>query len=107
MIMRGGGQPPRPARVKAGDAILAEGDAGDEILLVLDGMVEVDVGGTAVANLGPGAILGERASLEQGRRTATVRAVTDGRIVSVPATALSADDLTELAAGHHREDQRS
>ncbi len=29
MIMRGGGQPPRPARVKAGDAILAEGDAGD------------------------------------------------------------------------------
>jgi hypothetical protein len=105
-IMRGGGAKPRVTRVRAGETLLAEGEAADDIVLVLDGMVEVDVGGTVLANLGPGAVLGERASLEQGRRTATIRAVTDCRVVSYQAADLSPDDLRELAAGHHREDER-
>jgi hypothetical protein len=103
-VMRGR-QRPRPAKVRAGSTILAEGEAGDEIVLLLDGMVEVEAGGTALAELGPGAVLGERAALEQGRRTATVRAVTDCRIVSYPVAALSPEDLRELATFHHREDQ--
>jgi CRP-like cAMP-binding protein len=69
-------------------------------------MVEVEVGGSVLANLGPGAVLGERAALEQGRRTATIRAVTDCRVVSYRAADLSPDDLRELAVGRHREDQR-
>jgi hypothetical protein len=105
-IMRGGGPKPRTAKVKAGTTILAEGEAADEIVLVLDGMVEVETGGTALAKLGPGAVLGERALLEQGRRTATVRALTDCRVVSYQAAALPLADLRELAAGHHREDQQ-
>jgi hypothetical protein len=104
-IMRGGSAP-APAKVKAGTTIMAEGDAADDIVLVLDGMVEVEAGGTVLATLGPGAVLGERASLEQGRRTATVRALTDGRIVSYRAADLPPDDLRALAAGHHREDRR-
>jgi CRP-like cAMP-binding protein len=55
-----------------------------------------------LAKLGPGAVLGERAALEQGRRTATIRAVTDYRVVCYLAADLSSDDLRELAAGHHR-----
>jgi hypothetical protein len=105
-IMRGGGAKPRTAKVRSGSAIMTEGEAADEIILLLDGMVEVEVGGTVVARLGPGAVLGERASLEQGRRTATVRAVTDCRTVSYLAADLSARDLEQLAAGHHREDQQ-
>jgi hypothetical protein len=105
-IMRGGGPKPRTTRVKAGAAILTEGETADEIVLVLDGMVAVEAGGTELAKLGPGAVLGERASLEQGRRTATVRALTDCRVVSYQAAALSLVDLRELAAGHHREDQQ-
>jgi hypothetical protein len=105
-IMRGGGPQPRTAKVKAGATILAEGEAADEIVLVLDGMVEVEVGGTELARLGPGAVLGERASLDEGRRTATVRALTDCRIVSYQAAALPVADLRELAAGHRRENQR-
>jgi hypothetical protein len=105
VIMRGGlGQKPKPAKVRAGTTIMAEGEAADNIVLVLDGMVQVEVGGAALAELGPGAVLGERASLEQGRRTATVRALTDCRIVSYLAADLSANDLTELVPGHHRED---
>ena len=106
VIMRGGGSPPKVTKVKAGDTILAEGEAADEIVLLLDGMVEVDVGGTALAQLGPGSVLGERASLEQGRRTATVRALTSCRVVSYLAADLSPEDLRELATGHHREDQQ-
>ena len=104
-IMRGGGQPPRPAKIRAGETILAEGQTADEIVLVLDGMVEVEVNGAVLAQLGPGAVLGERASLEHGRRTATIRALTDCRVVSYPAADLSPEDLRELATGHHREDQ--
>jgi hypothetical protein len=103
-VMRGG-QQPKSARVKAGSTILAEGEAGDEIVLLLDGMVGIEVDGAAVAELGPGAVLGERAALEQGRRTATVCALTDCRVVTYPAAALPPEDLRELATFHHREDQ--
>ena len=105
-IMRAGGRPPPVANVRAGDTIFAEGQAADHIVLVLDGMVEVEAAGSVLAKLGPGSVLGERASLEQGRRTATVRALTDCRLVSYLAADLPASDLSELAAGHHREDQQ-
>ena len=101
-----GGHGPKPSKVKAGAAIMTEGGAAEEIVLVLDGMVEVEAGGTELARLGPGVILGERAFLEQGRRTATVRALTDCRIVSYLTADLPVKDLQELAAGHYREDQR-
>jgi Cyclic nucleotide-binding domain len=104
VIMRGGAGP-KPSKVKAGTAIMTEGEAADHIVLVLDGLVEVEARGTELVRLGPGAILGERAFLEQGRRTATVRALTDCRIVSYLAADLPVKDLRELAAGHYREDQ--
>jgi hypothetical protein len=104
VIMTGGlGPAPRPAKVKAGTTIMAEGEAADDIVLLLDGLVQIEAGGTQLATLGPGSILGERAALEQGRRTATVRAVTDCRIVTYLAADLPARDLQELAAGHYRE----
>jgi CRP-like cAMP-binding protein len=37
-----------------------------------------------VAEVGPGAILGEMAQLQDGRRTATLRAVTPCRVAVVP-----------------------
>src|SRR5215472_24180 len=58
-IMRGGGPRPRTAKIKAGAAVLTEGEVADEIVLVLDGIVEVEADGTVVAELGPGAVLGE------------------------------------------------
>jgi hypothetical protein len=105
-IMHDGGPRPKAAKVRAGATILTEGEAADHIVLVLDGMVEVEAGGAVLAQLGPGSVLGERASLEQGRRTATVRALTDCRIVAYQAADLPASDLRELATGHHREDRQ-
>ena len=63
-------------------------------------------GRSAIWNVLTRIVLGERASLEQGRRTATVRALTDCRVVSYLAADLPAKDLRELATGHHREDQQ-
>ena len=53
VIMRGG-HGPKPSKVKAGAAIMTEGGAAEEIVLVLDGMVEVEAGGTELARMAPG-----------------------------------------------------
>ena len=76
---------PRSARVKEGTTLVEQGDAtGDELFLLLDGVLVVEVDGEPLAELGPGAVLGERAVLEGGRRTATLRAVTDCKVAAVP-----------------------
>jgi Cyclic nucleotide-binding domain len=105
VIMRHGHRPPKPKRAHAGTVLLREGDAGDDLILVLDGLMAIEVGDQGIAQVGPGSLLGERAHVESGRRTATVRALTDCRIVEVPAKALPEDDLRELAQGHRREEE--
>ena len=59
----------------------------------------VDVDGERVAQVGPGAILGEMALLEGGRRTATLRAVTRCRVAAVPGDRVDRTALAELARG--------
>jgi len=48
----------------------------------------------------------ERHARAVRRRTATIRALTNCRIVSYLAADLSVEDLRELATDHHREDQQ-
>jgi CRP-like cAMP-binding protein len=62
------------------------------------------VGGEPVAEIGPGAIVGERALLEGGTRTSTLRAVTAARVAVAKAEDIDRDALAELAEGHRRED---
>jgi hypothetical protein len=102
-IMRGGAQP--PVRKLATGALLTEqGQPGDDIYLLLDGVLSVWVDGTQVGELGPGAVIGERALLEHGRRTATLRAVTDCVIAVAAKDQIDSDSLARLAELHHRED---
>lgn len=95
----------RIRRVGQGKDLLCQGDEGEELFLLLDGVVAVAVDGTVVAELGPGAVLGERAGLAGGRRTATVTAVTPCRVATTAATAISAQALAALAEEHRREDE--
>jgi hypothetical protein len=104
-IMRRG-QRPEIKHFRKGAPILRQGEAGHDVYLLLDGMVAVDVDGVPVAELGPGVIFGERAGLEGGRRTSTVRAVTPVRVAAVAADQLDADKLLILAESHHREEER-
>jgi len=102
-IMRGGSKP-AIRKLKQGEALVEQGQAGDELFLLLDGVLSVDVDGKALAEVGPGAILGERALLEGGTRTATLRALTPARVAVASAEQISPDALAQLASGHRREE---
>ena len=45
------------------------------MFMLLDGVLQVEIDGEPVAEIGSGAVLGELAVLGDGRRTATLRAV--------------------------------
>jgi hypothetical protein len=102
-IMRGGTKP-TIRTLAEGENLVQQGQAGTEVFLILDGMFVVEVDEKPVAEIGPGAVVGERASLTNGARTATLWARTRGRVASVPHDALDAKALGSLSATHHRED---
>jgi hypothetical protein len=101
-IMREGKQLER-RNLEQGQALMTEGEAGGELFLLLDGVVDIEVNGDVVAEIGPGALLGERALLEGGKRTATVWATTPIRVAVVPVDAIDESALPELASSHRRE----
>jgi len=101
-IMRGGAKP-KIRTISSGEALVEQGAPGTEVYLILDGIFVVEVDGDPVAEIGPGAVVGERAALEGGTRTATLRATTRARVAEVPPDGLSPDDLDTLASTHHRE----
>ena len=76
-IMRSGAKLER-RELDAGEALVKQGDEGNELFLLLDGLIDVEVDGDEVAEIGPGALLGERALLEGGKRTASLWATTQG-----------------------------
>jgi hypothetical protein len=99
------GRRPSLRRITAGEELTRQGDPGAEVFLLLDGVVLVEVDGRELAQLGPGAVVGERALLEGGIRTATLRAVTDGKVAVAAEDDLDRDRLMALSAGHRREEE--
>lgn len=70
--------------MRAGTSIVTSGDFGYVLYAIEEGTVEVIVNGVATgARLGPGDTFGEIALLVTGRRTATVLARTDMRLLSL------------------------
>jgi hypothetical protein len=86
-----------------GEALVEQDQPGTELYLVLDGMLDVEVDGSIVAEVGPGAILGVHASLEGGLRSATLRAATRCRVVVIPEELLDQSELAAIASGQRRE----
>lgn len=105
LIMRGG-QRPSIRKVREGAHLVEQGTSGDELYLVLDGLLVVEVDGEPVAEIGPGAIVGERAALEGGNRTSTLRARTRCRVAVATADQIDRDALAALSEGHRREEVR-
>jgi hypothetical protein len=101
-IMRGG-KKPEIRKLAAGKTLTEQGQPGNELYMLVDGVLSVEVDGTALADLGPGAVLGERAVLEGGLRTSTLRAVTNCKVAVAPAADIDKDALAELSTGHRRE----
>lgn len=90
-------------RLAPGAALFRQGDSGGQVALLLDGLVEVVRDGVRLAEIGPGAILGERALLE-GARTADVVAVTDVTVAVLDGDELPRGELEKLVEGHRREE---
>jgi len=89
---------PERRALEPDETLVEQGTPGDELYLVLDGVLGVDVDGEDVAEIGPGAIVGERALLEGGLRTASLRARTRCRIAVIPGDLIDRQELEDLAA---------
>ena len=104
LIMRGDAKP-KIKKLRKGKALTKQGEPGDEVFLLLDGVLSVEVDGQSLAELGPGAILGERAVLEGGVRTSTLRAVTRCKVAVASADRVDPDALAEISKAHRREER--
>jgi Cyclic nucleotide-binding domain len=102
-LMQGGAKP-TIRRLPAGEALARQGQPGTDAYLILDGVIRVERDGERLAEYGPGALLGERAHLEGGSRTATLVTVTPCCVAAVDARQLERSALEELASGHRREE---
>ena len=76
-----------PRELHAGELLIHQGDQGDQLYIVTEGFVEVvltdaqEQDKRVVVNLGPGQITGEITLLDQGPRSATVRATAEPTVV--------------------------
>ncbi|MGH2717255.1 MAG: cyclic nucleotide-binding domain-containing protein [Actinomycetota bacterium] len=104
-IMGGrGGEAVDIRKVAEGKALVTQGETSSELFIILDGVLVVEVDGSPVAEVGPGAIVGERAILEGGRRTSTLRAVTPVKVAVAGPSMIDREALAEVGLGHHREE---
>jgi cyclic nucleotide-binding protein len=99
------GQKPEIRKLKAGKFLCQQGDPGSALYLLLDGVLSVTIDGECVAEVGPGVVLGERAVLEGGIRTASLQAATDIRVAVATADQIDREALIELREHHRVEDK--
>ena len=74
---------PDAYEVAPGEALFREGESGDTMFAVVEGRVEVTIGGQVVEQVGPGGVLGELALIDAAPRAATATAAVTSRIVSI------------------------
>ncbi len=73
--------------LRRGDVLAEQGTPGEELFIVTEGFMEVSISSGdeshTVVNLGQGQIIGEMSLVDQGPRSATVRAISDPAVVQV------------------------
>ena len=72
----------------AGKQLVAQGEHGRELYVILRGTADVDVDGRKVSELVPGDFFGELAFLHPAPRSATVTARTDMRVMVLDSRAM-------------------
>jgi Cyclic nucleotide-binding domain len=98
------GSHPPFVRLQPGEHLVEQGEpGGGRLFLLFDGVLLVLRDGRPLTEVGPGAILGEMALVEGGRRTATLQAVTPCRVAVVPGDRVDRSMLEQVA--NHRHDQ--
>ncbi len=64
-------QDSNPVTLAAGDALFKAGEVGSEMFVLVDGTVDILVGGKVVETAHAGALLGEMAMIESAPRSAS------------------------------------
>jgi PPM family protein phosphatase len=67
--------------VNVGQTLIKEGESGDELFILLSGLVEVISEGVNITTLGPGNQFGELALVDDRPRSATIRAIEPSRLL--------------------------
>jgi CRP-like cAMP-binding protein len=78
-------------QIADGTEIVSEGALAHELFVIVEGTAEVSEGGTIIAQMGPGDVIGEIGVLRTHKRTATVTATTP-----VQALVMYGPELTAL-----------
>ena len=86
-------------RFEAGKVLMKEGETAHEMVVVLEGTLEVTRGGAHIADIGPGSFAGEMALLTRAHRNSTVRAKTDIVVLHIDGRSFSAvlEDAPQIA----------
>jgi len=86
-------------KVEAGDVIFSEGEPGDSLFVVTEGLIQIQIktasGPLVLSKLGPGEFLGEMALINGAPRSATAVAVEPSTLLMYPAK-----EIEELIAEH-------
>lgn len=82
-------------RMDAGEVVMTEGKVAHEMVVVLEGTLEVTRHGEHVAEIGPGNFAGEMALLSSARRNSTVVAKTNVVLLHIDGKSFS-NLLTEV-----------
>jgi hypothetical protein len=91
---------PTIRRLRHGARLATQGEQADELFLLLDGILRVDQDGHARGEIGPGAVVGERAILESGHRTASLTAVTRCTVAVAERDSVDVAALERIADAH-------
>jgi CRP-like cAMP-binding protein len=85
--------------LEAGNVLMREGSMANEMVIVVEGTLEVTRAGHHVADVGPGGFAGEMALLTHSHRNSTVTTKTPCSVLHIDGRAFSAllDDVPELA----------
>jgi serine/threonine protein phosphatase PrpC/CRP-like cAMP-binding protein len=66
-----------------GQDVVREGDRGDELFIVIDGMLNILRGEQVLSEVGPGEHFGEMALIRSSPRSATVRAIEKSELIAI------------------------
>lgn len=85
--------------IKAGQVLMSEGSLAHEMVIILEGTLEVTRDGEHIADLGPGSFAGELALLTRSHRHSTVSAKTDVEVLHIDGRAFASvlEEAPEIA----------